>query len=376
MPAVSARLTILFSAVTAAIIAVLFSSLYLWVRSGLERAVERERAAVREAAGTPEEEPLRALLARSEASRDASLRELRLYFGVFGPAFLAVAALLGYGFVRRALAPVEEIRRHAERISRESLSERIAAAPLRGEFRDLADTFNAMLDRVESAMQDLRNFASDAAHELRTPLANLRAEIETAVQSDPGPEDRDALLASFAEEVSRMSQVVTDLLTLAQVDLRQYVFRKEPVSLGRLLEEVRETWQAPAVDRSIQIALEGADATVEGDPVALRRVFMNLVENAVKYNRDGGRITLRIESGEGLARVRVRDTGIGIPAEHLPMLFRRFYRVDKGRSREQGGSGLGLAICRSFVEAQRGLIRVSSRPGEGTEFTVELPVPG
>jgi len=375
MPAVSARLTVLFSAVTAAIIAVLFSSLYLWVRTGLDRTVERERAAVRDAAGTPEEEALKLLLARSEASRDASLRELRLYFGVFGPAFLAIAALLGHGFVRRALSPVEEIRRHAERISRESLSERIAAAPLRGEFRDLADTFNSMLDRVESAMQDLRNFASDAAHELRTPLANLRAEIETAVQADPGPEDRDALLASFAEEVSRMSQVVTDLLTLAQVDLRQYVFRKEPVSLGRLLEEVRETWQAPAVDRSIQIALEGPDATVEGDPVALRRVFMNLVENAVKYNRDGGRITLRIESGEGLARVRVRDTGIGIPAEHLPLLFRRFYRVDKGRSREQGGSGLGLAICRSFVEAQRGLIRVSSRPGEGTEFTVELPVP-
>jgi two-component system phosphate regulon sensor histidine kinase PhoR len=118
----------------------------------------------------------------------------------------------------------------------------------------------------------------------------------------------------------------------------------------------------------------GAAAEVAGDPVALRRVFMNLVENAVKYNREGGRVTLSLERHDGHVRVRVADTGIGIPAEHLPRLFRRFYRIDKARSRESGGAGLGLAICKSFIEAHEGTIQVSSEPGRGTTFTVELPM--
>jgi heavy metal sensor kinase len=434
---VSARLTLLHVALTAAILATFSLSLYLWVREGLERDLEKELdvqarqfqdwfleelAELRRGVHPDLREPLQRFLEASGALAEVRggdgrvlfasegfipgrpgfrerttalalrsgesfrmtfaipeepvlqpLRQLRVYFAIFCPLVLVAAGLLGHLFVRRALAPVEEIRRQAERISRANVSERVPEPPSEGEFRNLARTFNEMLERLDRAFQDLQNFAADAAHELRTPLANLRAEIETAIQQDRSPEESHAVLASMAEEVARMSRIVTDLFTLAKIDMRQYALQRERVRLRPLLEDARETWQGAAADRKIEILTEGADAEVAGDPVALRRVFMNLVENAVKYNREGGRVTLSLERHDGHVRVRVRDTGIGIPAEHLPRLFHRFYRVDKARSRESGGAGLGLAICKSLIEAHEGTIAVASRPGEGTTFTVELP---
>jgi heavy metal sensor kinase len=325
-------------------------------------------------AETPKGEKLVLTVAVSEAARHRALRQLLTYFAVFYPVVLVLAGLLGYLFVGQALAPVEEIRRQAERISRENLSERVPEPRPLGEFRNLARTFNEMLDRLDRAFQDLQNFAADAAHELRTPLANLRAEVETAIQQERTPEEYERILASLAEEIGRMSRIVTDLFTLAKLDMRQYALQKERIRLRPLLDEARETWQPSAEGRGIAIRAQGEDARVAGDPVALRRVFMNLVENAVKYNRDGGTVTLSVERVNGKVRVKIADTGMGIPADHLPRLFRRFYRVDKARSRDSGGAGLGLAICKSFVEAHEGRIEVTSSPGEGTTFTVELPV--
>lgn len=301
------------------------------------------------------------------------LRQLGLYFAFFLPAALALAWVTGLLFARRALAPVEEIRRRAERISRVNLDERIPEPPITGEFLNLARTFNEMLDRLQKAIEDLRNFAADAAHEIRTPLANLRAEIETALQHSQTPEDQARTLASLLEEVGRMNRIVGDLFTLAQLDMRQYALRKEPVRLADLVREVRETWEGPAAEQGIRVEAGEGDALVEGDRDALRRILMNLVENAVRYNRPGGRVTVSVQRSDGKVRLQVADTGIGIPPESLPLLFRRFYRVDKARSRQSGGTGLGLAICKSFAEAHGGKIDVSSTPGEGTVFTVELP---
>ncbi len=317
--------------------------------------------------------PLRAWFALPEEPYGRPLAQLRLFYFVFFPAILGVAGLLGFFFVKRALAPVESLRRCAERISRTNLSERVPEPDTEGEFRDLARTLNEMLERLEKAMEDLRSFAADAAHELRTPLANLRAELDTALHERRSPEEYERILASVSEEVARMNRIVADLLALARMDLRRHALAKERIPLRALLEETRETW-APAADaRGLSLRVEGPPADVAGDPVALRRVFMNLVENAVKYNREGGRIDLRLERRDGWVLVTVRDTGVGIPPEHLPHLFRRFYRVDRARSREIGGAGLGLALCKSFVEAHEGRIRVESTPGEGTCFTVELP---
>jgi len=318
--------------------------------------------------------PLRLRFAMDPAPLKERARRLLAYFGVFSLASTALSVLAGWVVMRRLLAPVEAVRQQAERLSRTSLSERIPEEGTAGEVRELVRTFNAMLTRLETAILDLENFASDAAHELRTPLATLRAEVETAVQAGHTSEEYEAILDSFHVELSRMTRVVTDLFMLAKMDMRQYALQRERVRLLPLLEETLETWQAMAKERRITIRTEGEDAEVMGDAVVLRRVFMNLVENAIKYNRDGGTVTLSIERNGTSVRVRVSDTGIGIPSEHLPNLFRRFYRVDKARSRDRGGAGLGLAICRSFISVHEGKIDVTSRPGEGSTFTVQLPM--
>jgi two-component system sensor histidine kinase BaeS len=178
---------------------------------------------------------------------------------------------------------------------------------------------------------------------------------------------------SVADEVARMTRIVTDLFTLARMDLKQHALEKRRIELRPLLEEAREVWSAAAERRRIQILLEGTDAPIQGDPSAVARIFMNLVENAVKYNKDGGRVTLSLRRDPDAVRVSVADTGIGIEPEHLPKLFRRFYRTDKARSRETGGAGLGLAIAKSFTEALGGKIQVESAPDVGTTFTLVFP---
>jgi heavy metal sensor kinase len=330
----------------------------------------REEGTVKASSG----EQFMVALALSEESLRLALRQLRTYFALFVPPVLVLAGVMGFFFVRRALAPVGRIRRQAERISRANVSERVSVPPESGELRDLAETFNEMLDRLDRAFQDLHNFAADAAHELRTPLATLRAELDTAIQQPRSLEEHEGMLVSIAEEVARMNRIVSDLFTLAKIDMRQYALHKERVQLGALLEEARDVWEPSAEENGIELVQEGPSVTVAGDPVALRRVFMNLIENAIKYNRPGGRIELSTRILPGKVIVQVRDTGIGIAAEDLPRLFRRFYRVDKARSRDSGGAGLGLAICKSFVEAHGGTISVESLPGAGTMFSVELPV--
>jgi heavy metal sensor kinase len=437
MTSTSGRLTIRFAAISAVLLAVFGAGLYALVQQNLERAQERELAAlsalfqerllvelqghrslapedaedlerllqtaggeadvrasdgilVYRSRGFKEDAPgvhrveallsatpgfdLRVRVARSDAGVEGTLRQLRIYAAFFTPVGLVLASLVGYLFSRRTLSPVEDLRRHAERITRAHLSERVPLPP-GGELRDLACTFNEMLDRIEQGVEDLRHMAADAAHELRTPLANLRAEVESAIQEGRTPEERRRALASVGEEVGRLTQIVSDLYTLAQLDSRRHVLERRRVELKPLLEEARETWEPSARERGIEIRLEGGDATVQGDVSALSRIFMNLVENAVKYNRVGGRIRLSIERHNGAARIEVADSGPGIPAEHLPKLFRRFYRADPARSRESGGTGLGLALVKSYVDALSGTIAVRSSAQEGTTFTLEFPAP-
>jgi heavy metal sensor kinase len=433
MRSTSARLTFLFASISGILLAVFAASLYVWVDQGLASSLDRElnvqfalfqERFAAESGGTREElgSELRSFLATTGAaaevrrkdgtilfrspgfseerpgfsvlhgrigvqsgeSFDASfalrdfayrepLRQLRLYYGLFCVPGLALSSLIGYFLARRALRPVEEIRRQAERISRMNLSERVPLPSSSDEIHDLARTFNEMLDRLEAAVDDLRNLAADAAHELRTPLANLRAEIETAVQEPRSSEEHEQVLMSVADEVARMTRIVSDLFTLSRMDLKQHALEKRRIELRPLLEEARETWSAAAERRRIRILLEGPDAPIQGDPSAVARIFMNLVENAVKYNKDGGRVTLTLRRDPDSVRVSVADTGIGIEPEHLPKLFRRFYRTDKARSRETGGAGLGLAIAKSFTEALGGRIQVESAPDVGTTFTLVFP---
>jgi heavy metal sensor kinase len=318
--------------------------------------------------------PYRLRVARSVAPIHERLRDLTLFIAVLAPVGVALVGLLSWVVLRRTLAPIDVVRLEAEQISRKNVSNRIEERWTSGEIRDLVRTFNAMLGRLEDAFGDLNNFAADAAHELRTPLATLRAEIETAIQSNPTIEEYEEMLKSFEVEVSRMTRVVTDLFTLARLDRGQHALEMERMRLAPLIEETVETWLPVAQARGIRIGALGGDAEVRGNAVALRRVLMNLVENAVKYNRDGGDVAISLERRGARAVLRVADTGIGIAPEHHGRLFQRFFRVDRARSRESGGAGLGLAICKSFVVSHGGTISVASAPGRGSTFTVELPL--
>ncbi len=300
------------------------------------------------------------------------LRRLLVFFAVFVPLVLAVSSYIGLLFVRGALAPVETLRRQAERISRSNLSERVAVPEAQGELRELAATFNEMLERLEKSFEQLRTFTSNASHELKTPLAVLRTEIELALAQQGKAIDYPLLLASIAEEAARMTRVVENMLLLAQLDAREAPLKKEPVDLTdvatAIMEDAKALGEARKVD--VKAAWIAPGVKVVGDEPALRRVMMNLIENAIKYHREGGEVKLSVWAEGGSARIEVADNGPGIPAEHLPRLFERFHRVDKKSGK---GTGLGLSICKALMEAHGGRIDVKSQVGVGTTFHVILP---
>lgn len=305
-----------------------------------------------------------------ESSMHERLGRLLVFFAVFVPLVLAVSSYIGLLFVRGALAPVETLRRQAERISRGNLSERVPIPDGGGELRELAVTFNGMLERLDKSFEQLKTFTSNASHELKTPLAVLRAEIELAL-SKPG-DDLQPVLASVAEEVARMTQVVENMLLLAQLDAKQAPLRKDPIDLSSLAASIAEDAKALGEARGVEVkaAWIAPNVAVVGDEPAVRRVIMNLIENAVKYNREGGEVKLSVWAENGSARIDVADNGPGIPAEHLPKLFERFHRVDKLSGK---GTGLGLSICKALVEAHGGRIEVKSQSGVGTTFHVVFP---
>jgi len=321
-------------------------------------------------------------LGLDEERIERRLERLLQYFAVFIPVMLLVAWYVGRVFVRGALSPVDLLRKQAEQIQRSNLSQRVKIPKTRGEIRDLAITLNDMLGRLERAFDQVNAFTSNASHELKTPLANLRTEIELALERGADVETYQHLLASAAEEVSRMTHIVDNLLLLAQLDSKQAALRREPVDLAAVAHEALGDMEILGETRGVKVrpGLLAPDVRVTGDAVALRRVFMNLLENGVKYNREGGEVKVSVWKEDSSARIEVSDTGMGIPPESLPHLFDRFYRVDRGRGRSQadpiGGHGLGLSITRSLVEAHGGTIAVTSREGVGTTFQVTFPIIG
>lgn len=321
----------------------------------------------------------RVVFGLEEERVERRLHRMLLFFAVFIPVLLLIAWYVGRVFVRGALSPVDTLRKQAESIQRSNLSQRVPIPRTRGEIRDLAITLNDMLGRLERAFDQVNAFTSNASHELKTPLANLRTEIELALEREADVAAYQRLLASAAEEVSRMTHIVENLLLLAQLDSKQEVLRRDRVDLGEVAGQAAADLEILGEARGIKVRapLLQPGVAVNGDEIALRRVLMNLLENGVKYGREGSEVKVSVWKEGATARVEIADTGMGIPAESLPHLFDRFYRVDRGRSRSPadgvGGHGLGLSITRSLVEAHGGTITVASREGVGTTFHVTLP---
>jgi heavy metal sensor kinase len=307
-------------------------------------------------------------------------RELGRLFAALAlavPAALAVAAGSGYALARKALTPLERLRRSTEAITAARLDLRLPVENARDELGRMAQTINAMIARLEHSFAEIRRFTADASHELRTPLTAIRTEAEVALARPLGEEDARQLLGSILEECGRLTRLTEQLLALAREDSGAARPAAQPVDLASLLRGVAEVMRPLAEARGVRLADETDGAVLaRGEAARLRQVFFNTVDNAIKYTPSGGMVTVRsIRRGREVV-VTVADTGEGIPPEHLPRVFDRFYRVDKARSREQGGTGLGLSIAKGIVESHGGRIELESKPGQGTTCTVTLPADG
>jgi signal transduction histidine kinase len=282
-----------------------------------------------------------------------------------------VAAAGAMFLAGRALAPISTITAQARRIGRANLSARLALPGPRDEVGQLADTFDDMLDRLQAAFEHERQFLADASHELRTPLGLLRMQIDLAQSRPRDAATMTAMVRAMGADVDRMTRLVEAMLALTRLESAQAA--PAPVDLYDVLGGLVSQLQPLALDRQITLALDSpTEANVLGDRDRLVQLFLNLLDNALKYTPPGGQICVRVQRAAGWG-IQVADSGPGIPPEHLPHLFDRFYRVDTSRARETGGLGLGLAIAQTIAHQHGGAITVTSAPGQGTTFAVTLP---
>jgi two-component system OmpR family sensor kinase len=302
---------------------------------------------------------------------------LRQLAGTMAVAILVVLAVASYGSgltTRRAFAPVDAIVARVRDIQTTGLGERLHVSGASAELDRLVVTLNEMLDRIEASMRSARRFAADASHELQTPLASMRGIVEANVRNAErtGADRRtaDDLLA----EIGRCSILVRDLRLLALAEAGQVVAAPEAVDVAAVAAECGEIARAIAEPRQIHVDMAiGAHPIVRGSALHLRRVILNLADNAIRYSPPESTVHVSVTGTAREAAITVRDQGCGIGVEDLPHIFEPFYRADPARARDTGGSGLGLAIAEQIVRAHGGQITVASRIGEGSTFTVSLP---
>jgi heavy metal sensor kinase len=286
---------------------------------------------------------------------------------------LVIIAPLGYIFMKKAFAPVHKVVTLAKQITAEDLSHRIDSVNSNDEIGELADTLNEMIARLERSFHQIKQFSGDVSHELKTPLTAIKGELEVALRKERNKEEYQDILASVLEKTNQLENIIADLLFLARMDAHSIPLTFTEFPLDELLLEVYEETYRLAEQKQITFNLKHVEqVNVMGDSGLIKRVLLNLIGNALKYTESGGTIELALERDTDTAIWTIRDTGIGIPAESLPSIFDRFYRVDQSRSHDTGGSGLGLAIVQKIVEAHHGKIEVASEVGKGTTFKVFL----
>ncbi len=305
-----------------------------------------------------------------------ALERFRRLLYLAAPLFLLLAAFGGYWMSRRALAPVDEITQSAHNIGAQNLAMRLAVPQTGDELARLATTLNEMLSRLDAAFQRITQFTADASHELRTPVSVMRTSAELALRKPRTEAEYREALSQILRETEKVSRLIDQLLLLARADSGPATIPTPRTNLNEILER---TWRqasilAEAKHLESEDFMPAAPVWVCGDPASLERLFLILLDNAVKYTADGGRIELRLSTDDGFAVTEIRDTGIGIAPEDIAHIFDRFYRADRARSPETGGTGLGLAIGRWITDAHGGEIRVQSEPSKGSTFQVRLPL--
>jgi heavy metal sensor kinase len=301
--------------------------------------------------------------------RDQALATLHRELSIGGPLALLAVALLGYLLTAGALRPVERIRARADSISERDLSQRLPVPRARDELGRLGETLNTMLARIERAMKHERSFVADASHELRSPLALIRTEVELALEQPRSATELQAALQSIGEEADRLSQLAEDLLLLARLDEGRLPLRQETFEVRALLENVAARFERRAHESGRTIDIAAADLHLRGDRLRLEQALANLLENALRHG-DGDITLSAVETPESID-LHVADHGAGFPADFLPRAFTRFSRADGARPR--AGTGLGLAIVAEIANAHGGSAAAANTPEAGADVWLSIP---
>lgn len=313
-------------------------------------------------------------LAHSEEPLWSRLNDVLIASMFVLPLILALAGFAGYGLVRRALGPIEQMARRAQEITPQRLHERLPNDHTNDELGQLAHVFNETLARLERAFEQLRRFTSDASHELRTPLAAIRSVGEVGLQKDGSRAEYRDIIGSMLEEVNRLTSLVDNLLTISRADAGSLQLQLAEVPVMQLAREAAALFEVLIEEKSLSLTLTGDEsASVLGDRLFLRQALVNVLHNAVKYSPIAGVVSVRVQSSVDEVLVEIEDDGPGVPSEDREKIFDRFYRVDKARWRQSGGAGLGLAITKWVIEAHSGAIALGNATARGCLFRIQLP---
>jgi two-component system heavy metal sensor histidine kinase CusS len=309
------------------------------------------------------------------SQQEALLARYRHQFWVILLGTLAVFPLVGYQIAGRGIRPVKEVATTARHITSTNLHERIQSEGYPSELASLADTFNKMLDGLEESFDRISRFSADIAHDLRTPVNNIRGEAEVALARARTVDEYREVLGSCLEEAVRLSDLIGDLLFLARAESPLAHLHRETINVGELLSGIREYYEAPAAELGVSLStvVPSEPVIAQLDRTLLQRAVGNLVSNALAHTPPGKSVVLGASVEPSAVRIEVSDGGVGIPPEALPRVFDRFFRVDESRSQASGGTGLGLAIVQSIVLLHGGNVEIASKVGQGTQVTLRVP---
>ncbi|WP_394219843.1 HAMP domain-containing sensor histidine kinase [Thermoanaerobacter kivui] len=314
------------------------------------------------------------VIAQSLNLMDIAMKNLFGIFTIIIPILIGIAILGGIIISNKALKPISHMTKVAREISVGDLSKRLNLPYTNDEIGNLAQTFDMMIEKLENSFKRQKQFTHDASHELRTPIAVIQTQAESALNGTGTKEEYKKALQVILEEAKHMSKLVHDLLFLARSDSNAEKLTIENLNFSELIEGIVNELAPLAENNGLILKIIKNDPSyIRGDQTRIIQLFYNLIDNAIKYTPAGGKVEISVENAGKFIKTSIKDTGIGIPEEHLPHIFERFYRVDKARTRKSGGSGLGLSICQWIVNAHGGKIEVESCEGKGATFVVWLP---
>jgi len=293
------------------------------------------------------------------------------------PLALLISVIGGWFLAHKSLKPVDELTKTAKEITAQNLNRRLPTLRVNDELGRLTEQFNDMISRLQASFVQIQQFSSDASHELRTPLTIMRGEIEVALRNQRMSKQARELFTSMNDELVRLSSIVESLMSLVKSDTGRLVFNLQPVALDEFIRQIFEEAQVLAETKKIKVKLDHPEELhIKGDAARLKQLFLNLIDNAIKYSRPHGLVTLSLKRETDNAVIMIKDNGIGIPRKEQSKIFERFYRADKNSRNNESpsGSGLGLSIAKWIAEAHNGSIEIRSREGKGSTFIVQIPI--